>query len=651
MTRRQAGALLPTILLVVSAGIARADLARRPDPYSMLGLQLDSPRIDAVSSCLPDDADAGDPPAPLVDAIQSARAADDSSARTDAASRLQELLRGGEALEWQSCGWVELARLQSLGGRHREAATSVLFAERSNAGSDRPPSLDRAIRFHRAEARLAMGEVEAARGLFDGLAGGGTPVARAARLRLAELEHLEEPGARTRERLESRLRTHPGVVLAEWAPGLAEAAIREGELDDAAEWIDLALASPSGDAALDGVLAIRRADLLAAAGDRDEGLAALRAVAEEASNARVRRLAELRWIDWTPRPGRTALRRLERTPEGEPARLRSYANALLARNAVAAEEHRRALELLVRVVHDGADAPRGISLTPLFTAAMRGLAAQTSCDEWVAAVGARRELLMRHTSAEDPFLRLGDCFLELGMASAALQTYRDAAKSFGPDLIPVLTYRTARAEQAIGAVGSATAVARSSVSAGRAPRSGWRSLLAEIRLAEERPEDALALLLPEFQAEGRAAPAVSPDADAAVLASRAAVAAGDVEWARRLHAWRIVQELSDERPESLAEASLQIADLNRMADRQDEAVALYRLAADELPPGPLRSRALYWLETLSDGADAPDASSSASEKEDDNDTWARLARERRALAAERLRIGPGDRSNAGEGTR
>lgn len=578
------------LVIVVAAGVGLAhpsSAARKidpwppPSPYRTLGVTIDGPPlIDAVDVCLPQGGK---------DGLESQPAK--ASAAAENTETPGEVERSALGV---GCAELELARLKLRTGFVPEARAHARRALDEFQKSNAPSRIRRAARFYRAESFYLSAAVEQAKRLYLELEQGDTPVALAARLRLADIAYVNSPDFDSFQNLVQLVERadERGMDVSMWAPRLAEWSLHQ-DISMALEWINQAPEALSDvDAA---AVAIRRADLLYQMGEIDASRVVLRELSESGRTTSIRRLAVVRLIDLWKRIGESAQRQLERAAASVLPGLRTYARGVLARNHIAMGDLPAALEVLVRLVHDGPDLQFVPRLAAMFDEVVVGLTAKEDCESIVASVSGRRNLLMRNVTTPDPFLRLGDCYLELGLAQAALETHRNVAKVFGPGVVSRLTLRTARAEYQSGRLAPARAAARASVAQGAEPISGWRLLHGEILLGDDRPQEAVLTLEPEVLR-------IVQERDAGLVANRALLLCARAALRYRappalLELLRDALARSRISPGSvgwLAESALLVADLHRRAGDIGVARELYGPAFAALEPGPLHSRAGYW---------------------------------------------------------
>ncbi|MGI9538988.1 MAG: hypothetical protein ACR2N6_02430, partial [Miltoncostaeaceae bacterium] len=189
-----------------------------------------------------------------------------------------------------------------------------------------------------------------------------------------------------------------------------------------------------------------------------------------------------------------------------------------------------ALDVFVRVGYDrptARQAPHFQSdLDAALEASARG-ADEGVCPTVVRRLGGRRTLLLVYASQPDPFLRLGDCYVVLGMPGPALDTYRATARRFGEEVVDALPLRIAQASLKTGelaAVRAALRASRAGLEPGAELAWAWRRLEAELALLDgddTRAGDLLAgLVASESAAPGERARAILALAQLARAAER-----------------------------------------------------------------------------------------------------------------------------------
>lgn len=562
---------------------------------------------------------------------------------------LDRALREDGSAPDRVCLHLERARLDLRSGLAPEALVSVLRAEREQALDRLPERRRETARFYRAEALVGMGRSEEAEAFYVGLQESTEPaLAVAARLRLLWIRADRNEPPAVYKALAALIEEGSGedLDLRAWSLLVAEPAIAAGRFEDAHRW----LARAEEIEGRSSLAAIRRADVLAALGRRDDARQALERVAGGgAAGARAlaaTRLSALALVD-EDEGARDA--RLASVAATASPRVATHARAWLAHRRVLDGDWAAALEPLTRLAYEETDP----FVAPFFRddldATLRGIATsggENACVHVVERLGGRRTVLLRHARELEPFLRLGDCYLMLGLPRAALGTWREASKAFGPDLPASLPLRLARASLAAGERAAVRAAVRASLAhlAAPAERAPWELLAAELAVGEGRADEAAGPLMrlvdgPHLAPDerDRAVRALAEVALHADLAPEHATAVRDTLWA----ASRSEAPLSDV---TRARAALAAADALRLAGERDAARALYGTAGHRLPgEDARRERALY-----EEGRQAPDLESAVEtwgslSAGDESSGWRRLARAELRLARLRRAVGLGRR--------
>lgn len=552
------------------------------------------------------------------------------------ARALEQAIRAGGSAEAVACAHLELARLRLAIGWAPDAGLSARRAALAFAPEDPPPAIRLASLFYRAEALYREDRREEATALYEELAGGldgkvdekldgKPPLVRAARLRLADIAYVADRRPEDLDAIEEilSLPTGLGTSRPAWGPRLAEWALAQRDGPGALAWLTRVEAEAGSAAA--AAVEIRRADLLYVLGSPSESEALLEGVTGGGRDTR--QLALTRLLDWNRGLGGLD-NRLDEAARSENRRIASYAHGVRASRLVAQGNLTRALDDLVWLIHDGAER----WLIPEFQTdldrVLSRLEESDDCDRLVSAVAGRRSLLMRHAGQLEPFLMLGDCYLDLGMATAALDTYRGAAKAFGPDAVKEIALRLARAELSSGRTARARATAAAGVARGSgedAEKGEWRLLHAETLLEDGRGGEALGVLRALFADAASAQRSGAAALRSLELATQAArQSAPDAPLRKELGAAVLRVPVTPQNAERVGRIALAIADLHRDARELTDARRLYRGAAAALGPGPLESRATYWFGLLTENpASARKIWSRLSGADDE---WARLAR-------------------------
>lgn len=666
--RRFPWRLTLTCMLSLGFGVAHAGEVSAPSPFPVLEPRaLTPPLLDLAPVCLPgaarpgfeivaervdqgdldgarhrlagldaelDPAGRGD--AELADAILEARAA----AHPGAA--LRHLRAAAEAytpVVGRACAHLELARLALRARLLPEARAELGRVERQLGEIDEPGTLESTSRFYAAEIAVLEGRRDTARAHYATLAESGEAwLRRASELRLADLAVAwpvpeREPGNEARWRHLDRLLDEASAAeidVAPWSARAAEIAIAAGDLDAAHRW----LADAERIEENRGVASIRKADVLVALDRGADARRVLDRVSSTATLRAARDLASVRRAGYGVGGESTEQRiaRLERGAASLHPHVAAFARYELARVQLAAGNVTQTLEALARLAYTGALPGVDDGLTQTLDRAVRAAAPPTvSCATLLERLGGRRNLFIGSSNEPRPFLRLGDCFLELDMPRQALGVYRQLARRFGSADELGLPLRVARASLAARDLPILRASLRAyfadpAAASGRDARSAdgarWRWLrarldlfdgevtraataLEQLALRESLPdtvrvgiEQALAEL-PEDALSGRSL--------GVALASSLARPTPAVDPARRAAAW------------------LRLADLQVDQERTTVARAAYRRAAELLPDGPRRTRALFAAGMLVTKGSFIPKSLEAARGAESAEGWSRLA--------------------------
>jgi len=655
VTRRTFALLGACLGALGSAVAASAAAPPEPSPYRVLPTRvIETPALDATPACAPSGAG---PPAAV------------------AASRLGalpgEARAGLEALAadpdpgLRACAQLELARLDLAERRLPDASLRVARAERVFAPRPLPPALREAADFQRAEALLRGGRAAEAAPLYAALleaeqAGLGG----AAALLLAELRAEASGSAEDHAAFAARLAggTGFGATPAAWAPRAAELAIAAGDLDAARDWLAKADAAEL-DATSAGLVAVRRADVRLALGDAEPAAAALRKIAARHEEPRVRALAGVRLLHTgLARADDASLRRLlERAADGSDPNLASYARGVLVGRLRTEGEIAAALDLLVRLATDARAPQLAPDLPAQFAATLAAaVAPEVDCAGVVERLGGRRGLLLRLAPSAEPFLRLGDCYLELGFAKPALAAYRAVTRRFGVEIAATVSLRAAEAAFAAGQRDAARAPAAANLARAGEGREvedlgAWMLLLARIELADGTASRTVALLEQALR-EDLVVPAQQAAALRllAVAALREPLDAGRAAAVRTTLRRELAQLPEAEPPEQARlrhEALLHAADLHLAAGERRQAGELYRRAGAVLEQGPFAARSWYWGGALAARGDLAHDSWQRAVSVEAGGLWARLAADEIAVGALRQAIGRDRRRSPPPGAR
>ncbi len=548
------------------------------------------------------------------------------------------------------CALLEIARAELLLARFPEAAARAREAlALSREREDSTPAPRARARFLIAEAYLLGGRREDSAALYLVLTQAeDSRLAAAARLRLADLRF--DRGERGSALPEYELLVENGEAFgadsSAWAARAAEAAIASGDFASATTWLDRQPAETDLERA---AVSVRRADVLAALGQRDESLAELEGVAAALEGEPVAQLARVRVFDFglerdEPDEAIETLRKLVR--EARHPGVAGYARVVLARRLLARPDVKRALPLLVRASYDVTaqsllEESRSHLMRAVDLAVSRSREAG-GCSWLLQVLDAHRTLLVNLAREPESFLELGRCYEEVGLPLAALEVYRGMSRRFGATVAVALALPIARAPLASGRTAAARAAAEARVLQKQKAAPAWRLLLARVRIEEKRFEDALALLTGLV----REAPPGAAGAEELRLLARVARATRPDAGLRQLLRQALLgrpQPPPEGDAVRLAEAALLAADLHRHAGETRAAADLYALALDERAPGAVRAEAAWWLGRLDPGRRAQ---ALAVASDTGREPFARLARSQQALDEAAVRLG----LRASEGT-
>ena len=479
LARGLRGACACCALLFVSAAGAEVTA---PSPFPLLAPRaLTPPLLDVTPICLPG---SGDPR--LEEVVARAARADLEGARHRLASLAAELdidarrdaavsdailaariggedaaLRAGllasmdrsTSSRTRACARLELARLELRNHRLPEASAELRRARRELESVDRPAAFERTARFYAAEIAVLDGRRESAGQAYQVLATSDAAwLAQAARLRLADLdaawpvprrdEEAAARWARLRAALEGARRA--GVDPAPWSARAAEVAIAAGDLEAAHRW----LADAERIEQRSGVASIRKADVLVALERGADARKVLDRVASAGTSRAARDLASVRRAGYGV-GGESTEQRVERLLRGAASlhpHVAAFARYELARVHLAAGDTAATLEALARLAYTGALPGVDSGLARTLDRAVREAAPPgASCEALLERLGGRRSLFIGLSNEPEPFLRLGDCFLKLGMPGQALDIYRQLARRFGRTEELGIPLRVARA--------------------------------------------------------------------------------------------------------------------------------------------------------------------------------------------------------------
>ncbi len=572
--------------------------------------------------------------ADLADAVLAARASGDP---TTSRAALRDALERNPSAASRACARIELARLAIRKRLLPEARAELGRVARELADTRPPDGSELTSRFYAAEIAVLEGRRETAAAAYAQLAEVSRPwLSRAARLRRADLAiawPVPDPAETTRgawRRLATALdeARSAEIDVAAWSPRAAEIAIAAGELEAAHRWLADAERIESGS----GVASIRKADVLVALDRAADARKVLDRVASSGTLRAARDLANVRRAGYGV-GGESTQQRVERLRRGAASlhpHVAAYARFELARVQLTDGDVTSTLESLARLAYTGALPGVEEGLAGVLDRAVRAAAPEgTPCAAVLERLGGRRNLFIGLSNEPGPFLRLGDCFLELEMPRQALDVYRQLARRFGTDETLGLPLRMARASFAAGDLPILRATLRAYFSAPEnADASGarsadgthWRWLRARLDLHDG--EVGRAALTLEQLALGGAMPErvrvgvereLARLPDGALPARRIGVAL----------ATSLAKPAGE--PAARAEAWLRLADLQRAEGRGTIARAAYRRAAELLPPGSRRTRALFAAGLLTTDANQIPGSLKEARNAAPTLHWARLA--------------------------
>ncbi|MEB2344408.1 MAG: hypothetical protein OZ948_06700 [Deltaproteobacteria bacterium] len=488
-----------------------------------------------------------------------------------------------------------------------------------------------------------------------------------------------------------------GVPVGPFVVRSAAAAAALDRTDDARTRFERAL-----EAELDephrAVAHLRFAELLAGAGREGEARAQLEIVRRVDPQAPAARLAELRVLELDldalakesglaapARELRTAelVERLAALDGPEPAPIADYARRLAARLDLLADRPTAALERVLALGGEEADATLGDVLARLSTQ----IGDDLDCPQLVDLLAPHLDALLHRAPDPAPLAALARCQAELLGPEAALPLQRAVVRGFGPRGRAAVALGLAEGLLAVGQLDAVAAAANERLEAPGDDGAAWRRLRAEVALARGDAAGAAAMVAPllapaplapaaaPLDAAGRSdatasfdrdAQSQDPAANAAALASdppvplRVQVPPAPVAPAEQIAALIVltraarsaprdldlgerligaVERLGDELGpasggEPLGDAALLAAHRARREGSGSRAASLYALAAAALPPGERRAQAHYWIGALApEGDDRGEAAFAASAAEPSGGAWSALARERRAVAS------------------
>ena len=618
---RRRAAWLALLVLPALASAAEVD-ALPPSAIALLAPRLLSPAfLDAAPLCTPHaaaDREGSRARGPVAKALWAVRDTRDGK-------HLAEVVREHSDADPREvfCAHLELARLHLM---HRRAPQARVALRRAEAlGPPARPELEEIAQFYTSEAYALAGDWEAAAPILASLrASENRNIALAARLRSIQRE-IDAPDpdadASRRDSLFDALdeAQGSGVDVSSWAPFAAELAIADGSLRVAHRWLALA-ERIENDA---GVTSIRKSDVLVALGRGEDARQLLDRVRQTARRKDARKLALVRLAELGVPESiaeRAAILRSAESSE-HPSVVASARDALAAL-LLEAGDLPGALGALSQLGHDGApDAAKPRFAQTLASALATATREQTPCVTVVGSIGGRRDLFLRLSTEPGPLLRLGDCFLALGMPEASADLYRGLARRF-PIAPHQLALRIAKASFALGdrAALRAALRARASGEAGSETAS-WLWLEVRLAIVEGDTVEAGRRLVDLLERSDLPAP-IRIEAERELVDLAGSELSADT--LRTVLLSSLAIPLPEAPPGERAAAWLGAADL--LADERlvQAARAAYLRAAEMLPSGARRARAIYAAESS-----GPDRSGSDETRMDDEDSaatpWAQLA--------------------------
>jgi tetratricopeptide (TPR) repeat protein len=525
-----------------------------------------------------------------------------SAERERARAELARVAAIDERPEVRACTLIERSRLSLLLERPFDARVDRARAQRAGAESW-PPERVLASTWLAAEERHREGDDETARRLWDEIVHAtDARLALAARLRLVESDFpvgAEASGdaARAWKEFPALLKSAADARLdvEPWSLVAGELALRAGDLLAAHYWLARAELAWRG-----GLASLRKADVLAALGRSADARNTLERVLRAAHDLDVRDLAALRLAQLELHAERVplALERARRPVRSLNPFIRGEALLLVARAQLASGRAHAALESYVRFAHLGGEAHRDESFRAGFERTLSAVTAPgASCAAIVQQLGSRAPLIERHAADAAPLLRVGDCFLQLQLPRAALDTYRIAQRRLGADPRAALAVRIATAALATGDLDAVRAAVEESASGANDDAAAldpvvalrWRWLALALAEREGHSRDGLATL-------GELARARELPSDLRGEVERALLArlgrSGERE-AARASLEASIALAPDLAGEVRGATWLQLADVALASGDASGARSAYARAAELLEPGALRDRALH----------------------------------------------------------
>ncbi len=528
------------------------------------------------------------------------------------------------------CAHLELTRLHLLQGRAPLARVELRRA--TDLGSAPREELEEIAQFYTAEAHALAGEWEAAAPILASLLSAeDRNIALAARLRWIQREtEVADPDAAATARAslfealdEAR---GGGIDVSSWAPLAAELAIADGSLRVAHRW--LALAERTENDA--GVASIRKADVLFAQDRLEDARQVLDRVHRTARRKAARELALVRLAALgVPEPIAERAEKLRRLEGSEHPSVVASARDARAALLLEAGDLPGTLRVLSELGHDGAPAAAKPHFArTLASALVVATREDVPCVTVVGSIGGRRDLFLRLSADPKPLLRLGDCFLTLGMPEASAELYRGLARRFplGPNQ---LALRIAKTSFAMGdrAALRAALRARAAEDSGSEATS-WLWLEARLAIVEGDSVEAGRRLVALLDRSDLPAP-IRIEAERALVELEGSDLGADT--LRTVLLSSLAIPLPEEPHGERAAAWLGAADWLAKKRVATAARAAYLRAIEMLPSGARRARAIYAAASYGAGRSVSDEALMEDE-ESAASLWTRLAKLERRIA-------------------
>jgi len=624
---------LSLVVLLCSADRGQTAEPLPPSPYRLVpGRFLETPLLDAVPYCVPEDldpaiepileqADAGawqsarellaewirrrgesETGLRVLEDVLAARDARDRERRLAVESRLRERLREPMAPDRKLCLRMERARILMQLGRDAEAAGEWALAERLLDATDPTnPSRRHALAFGQAEVLYRTGLRFEAHLAYRQLARAEEPrLAAAARLRLTDLSFDAGRIENVSLEYESLLprATAFGASAEGWALRAAEAALAIGAHERGRRWIERFVEGGADPEGVD-LSTIRQADLDVVLDDPDRARSRLAEVGERRAGEPLGALAAIRAIDLgvSELAPRARMERLVEIVRVQSHGIRRYALDVLMSERVDREELSEALVVATRLVYEGVDPV----VSPAFGSRLDELlerataTASMDCEGLLEVLGGRYGMLIEQASTIDPFVRVGECFERIELPWLAAPVYRAISRRFGAAGAERVALPLARSAPSVGELALARRMAEASLEAPGPDELAWRAVLAEVDFRESRIAAAAAglqavLEAPELALErGRLVRMLAltfeerddPEAVSFLAA--------------RLPRWLEQPPQGPVARASMLEATLQTAHVLRRTGWRERARRLYRVIDRHAADGALRSSARFWL--------------------------------------------------------